>query len=454
MRVSFPVTLLDTLTDLERQPRARRYSDEEYNLDGFRRWLAAQDSPQQATPWLHVAGTKGKGSTCAMAESLLRAHGLRTGLFTSPHLEHYGERFRLGGHAWTFPEFEAALARIEPWLDRREPHPSVDKTWLRTVFEVLTAMCFREFAAAGVEAGVLEVGLGGRLDCTNVVDPVVCAITPIGMDHLHVLGSTIEEIAREKAGIIKPGVPVAVFTPWDERRRAAWEAIASVARERDAPLLEPCAFRILESQPRSQKVRLFIADDAVDVELPLAGDHQAANLALAVGAASEFLARRGRALDPAAVAAGVASVSWPGRLEIHSGPPALVVDAAHCPLSAAALGRNLPALAAEAPGPFVLLWGMNRDKDRAAFLRALLEAAPSGAIAYCVCFPLAGGRGATAEELAATAREQGLAVEIAASPQDAVTRGMAVAGSNASLLATGSLYALVPMTRRHHELLG
>ncbi|MBX3728359.1 MAG: hypothetical protein KF858_04170 [Candidatus Sumerlaeia bacterium] len=444
------MTILDRLTDLERQPRARTYSDEEYNLAGFRRWLGRLGNPQDATPWIHVAGTKGKGSTCALVESILRAHGLRTGLFTSPHLDHYGERFRFDGRAWTLGEFERALERLEPMLDQREPHPSRDKTWLRTVFEVLTALAFREFV--GVEAGVLEVGLGGRLDCTNVVAPRVCAITPIGMDHMHVLGNTIEAIALEKAGILKPGVPAVVFTPFDERRAHAHATIVARAHEVGAPLVEPCPVEVLDAFPHGQRVRVHLDSGVDELMLALPGDFQAANLGIAVRTAELFLRQIGRSLDVHALAHAAATVEWPGRLEVHAGTPPLVIDAAHCPLSAAALGRNLATLAPVAAGPFVLLWGMNRDKDREAFARALLEAAGRDTIVRAVCFPLPGTRGATPQDLASTANALGVEAECALSPADGLDIAAAYAtAARGSVLATGSLYALTALRARHAE---
>lgn len=450
------MSLLDRLLDLERRPLARPYTDEGYDLRGYRQWLEERGFLPLAVSVIHIAGTKGKGSTAAMVEALLHAAGLRTALFTSPHLVHYGERFRFDGRPWTPDEFEAALERFVPLFDDRQVAQIERPHGLRTVFEVLTAMALAEASARAVDVLILEVGLGGRLDCTNVIDaPRVCAITPIGLDHVKILGNTIEQIAAEKAGIIKAGRPVAVFAPVDARQEQARAVIENQAIRLDAPVLDPPSIRILSRDGGGQEIELAPPGEApIRVHLALRGDHQAQNFALASRIAAEFLVQQGFALSPEHLAAGAERVRWPGRLDVIAGPPALVLDGAHCPLSARALGRSLHHLREIAPPPWTLIWGMQADKDHAGFLGELLSHGPAGGIVTVVCYEVPGGRGAPAGALVEAARARALSAHEAASPQDAAAAAFEDAQSRGgSLLACGTLYTLAPIAARHGELL-
>ncbi len=295
-----PATLQQALEQLYGQERRR----DRLGLDGTRALLAALGNPERRFRAIHVAGTNGKGSVCAMIERVLREGGVRTGLFTSPHLVDFRERFRVSGRwpdeEWLF----GALHRIESLPEGKD----------RTFFEVATALGFLDFAARGVEWAVVEVGLGGRLDTTNVLEPELCVITPIGLDHTEILGGTIEEIAREKAGIVKPGVTVVIGAGMDPRAR---EVIAAAARERRAPLVE--------------------AESVAAPATPaLAGTHQLAN-ARTARAAIAVLAGFGLAVPPDDVAKGLAAARWPGRFEAASGEPRLWWDGAHNPPGLAAL---------------------------------------------------------------------------------------------------------------------
>jgi dihydrofolate synthase / folylpolyglutamate synthase len=228
--------ILDRLLDLEKTPLALRYNDREYDLDGFRRWLADLGSPQDGLPFVHIAGTKGKGSTGVMIEGLLRELGYPTAFFSSPHLKHFGERYRYDGVPWTFEEFEANLERLVEGLSQRHRQVLDEPHRYRTAFEFLTLLALVEFSSRDrrLESAnpdtprqviVWETGLGGRLDCTNVVDPVVSVITALGLDHTAVLGNTIEQIAAEKAGIIKPGRPVVVSRQYPEFYDRVWPVL-------------------------------------------------------------------------------------------------------------------------------------------------------------------------------------------------------------------------------------
>jgi dihydrofolate synthase/folylpolyglutamate synthase len=379
---------------------------EKLGLDGTRALLAALGDPQRRFRVVHVAGTNGKGSTCALIERALRATGARTGLFTSPHLVEFRERIRVNGQ-WADDE---GLERILARLDRL---PGIDA---RTFFEVVTALGFAWFAEHGVEWAVVEVGLGGRLDCTNVVEPDVTVITSVGLDHTEILGDTIEAIAAEKAGIAKPGVPLVLAPGLDPAARAVIEAIAA---GRGAPVL--------------------LARDAAPGTTD-AGDFRGGTNAAAAAAALEALAGRGAipraALDPERMARAFAAAHWPGRFEMAPDAPGLWWDGAHNVQGLVALGALWRTRGLPPPGAVAL--ALSRDKDAAGMLGALAGFAPDATI---VATPFAGGRARPAEEIADAARALGGTAETAPDVATACRRAVALAASGPALL-TGSLFAV------------
>lgn len=309
-------------------------------LDRMREALARLGDPQKTFPAaVQIAGTNGKGSTAAMTEAILRAVGLRTGLYTSPHLCRFTERIRIDGR-------EADGDGLAE-LDRRVAATGVPLTY----FEIATALGFLAMASAGVEAAVLETGLGGRLDAVTTAEPCATAITSIGLDHTAYLGDTLTAIAREKAGILKSGVPCFLGRLPAEADRE----IARVAASVGAPIA-----RLERDLP------------AVAAPLGLAGAHQRDNAAIAVALARTAAARLGRALDGEAIARGLRSVSWPGRLERLADD--LLLDCAHNEEGARMLAAALPEIAAGRP--VALLVSIVSDKDPEAMLRALTPVAP------------------------------------------------------------------------------
>jgi len=317
-----------------------------WDLERVRALLAVLGNPQERCRFIHVAGTNGKGSVCAMLESALRASGLRTGLYTSPHLVEARERIRIDGEliaeaAWV-AAFDRVHAAAEELLGREaiDTHPSF--------FESLTAMAFVAFAEAAVDIVVLEVGLGGRLDATNVVTPEVAVITPVDFDHEAFLGSSIESIAAEKAGIIKARRPV-VFA---EQRPEAFRVLERRALELDAPVTLSSAWRVdeLEFLPNGSRFTLT-ADEAIPVECPLAGEHQVENARTAAAALSIF------GISAAAIREGIARAKWPGRLEFLGG---FILDGAHNPAGARALAAYIGRFFANEP--VRLIYGAMRDK--------------------------------------------------------------------------------------------
>ena len=307
------------------QVTAYRYP-EVFSLDRMERLLDRLGNPHRRYPTLHVAGTKGKGSTCAFAASILRAAGLRVGLYTSPHLITFRERFRINGR----PIPEEKLAEV---VGRIQPNAAPDLTF----FEVTTACAFLYFAQERVDAAVVEVGLGGRLDATNLLMPEVTVITPISLDHMDKLGDTVEAIAREKAGIIKPGVPVVMASQPIEARRVFEETAVG----RGAPL------HGVEKEVRSDEVILSLEGTRCgietpvrsypDLQIPLLGRHQLSNAVAAIRAVELFAQRRGLSLTSRAVQEGLRQTEWPGRCQLIQGNPPILLDGAQNAASARVL---------------------------------------------------------------------------------------------------------------------
>ena len=371
-----------SFTNFEVTP-ATQYGSKTFDLTRMERLLAALGDPHDKFRAIHVAGTKGKGSTAAMIESILRAAGHRTGLYTSPHLHTFRERIRVNGVLIPESGVMTGIAKIKPIADTL---PQI------TTFEIMTALAFDYFAVRGVEFAVLEVGLGGRLDATNVVTPRISVITSISYDHTAILGKTLTEIAREKAGIIKRGTPV-VTAPQHEEALAV---IQQVAREKGAPLTEVSAeleFQVAslrsqasglkfqvsrKSQDLDSQVFTLEAEDlrpvTWDLRLPLLGHHQLVNAATAL-AAIAVLREQGIAISDGAIRDGLASVQWPGRFEILEREPLLVVDGAHNADSAHQLVETLHSLRAHTP--IHLIFGASNDKDIEGMFAELLPHAAS-----------------------------------------------------------------------------
>jgi dihydrofolate synthase/folylpolyglutamate synthase len=295
-------------------------------------------SPQKAYPVIHISGTNGKTSTARIADSLLRSFGLRVGRYTSPHLESVTERITIDGVPLTEEQFTAAYEDVAPYVELVDSRMPVKMTF----FEVLTAMAYAAFADAPVDVAVVEVGLGGLWDATNVVEAATCVVTPIGLDHVPLLGTTIAEVAAEKAGIIHPGATVMLAAqPPDAAEvllRRCVEVGATVARE-------GLEFGVIERRTAvgGQQVTLQgLAGTYDEMFLPLFGEHQAANAACALAAVEAFLGGgESRQIDPEAVREGLADARSPGRLEVVRTSPTVVLDAGHNPHGMAATVRAL-----------------------------------------------------------------------------------------------------------------
>lgn len=452
-----------------------RYGTKEFDLARFRLMLGRLGNPQRACTSFHVAGTKGKGSTSALIHSVLRAHGLRTGLFTSPHLVSYCERIVLDGEPVNERDFCALLEQLAP-LACAEPRDDDSPHGLRTVFELLTAAAFVHFSASACDAMVIETGLGGRLDSTNVFDdpPFMeghshCAvITSIGYDHTAILGDTIGAIAAEKAGILqRHGAAVLGEQPEDWAEDVG-DAVSATARRKGVAPPTPAAglvrivdvgHRMVDGRPRL-RARLASAAGAprtasglsaalahgLDVDCPLVGAHQAANIQTAVAALmatagdSGAIGSPGVPLDPIMVQEGIRSVRWPGRFEVVSTDPTVVVDGAHCPLSAAALAATFRLVYGDRP--VVLVSGFLRDKAAARIASALVERLGPRIVVTC---PPPCPRAADGESIARAFREGGADTVVGADGTDAaLNTALASVPAGGAVVVTGSLFMVGP----------
>jgi len=341
-----------SFADYERLPR----SGIVWDLARIEALLKRLGNPQDAARSVHIAGTKGKGSTAAMIASILTRAGYRTGLYTSPHLLSFTERLQVDGQ----PIAEDAWARLTGALKPEiEAVNQLGEIGELTTFEILTALAFTYFREIGTDYQVLEVGLGGRLDATNVVAPEVCVITSISFDHMDVLGDTLAQIATEKAGIIKPGSTVVCSPQFPE----AMEVIERVCRERGARLVRvgtEVTWCRGDFSPEGQSFRLTGLKREYDLYIPQLGEHQLENAAIAVTAV-EVLAGMGAIVSPENIAAGLEQVHWPGRLQTLRREPRVVVDSAHNAYSVKRLSEALK-------GYFhfdrvILVLGVSSDKD-------------------------------------------------------------------------------------------
>jgi dihydrofolate synthase/folylpolyglutamate synthase len=430
--------------DYERR-RSVPYTEAAWDLDRTRRVLAALGNPQAKLRYVHVAGSKGKGSTAANIESVLRASGLRVGFYTSPHLHTFRERIRVDGKLLQRDELLNLLHQCQPAI---EAVPGI------TTFEIITAIALLHFAQQEVPWAVLEVGLGGRLDATNVITPAVSVITPISFEHTALLGDTLDQIAREKAGIVKPGVPVVSGLQEDEALAAIAEVcarqgsrLAVVGRDwHYRPAADSLAGQVFDvtcSGPGSATAPDAAASWPLNCNLaglhtPLLGLHQLANATTAVAACWE-LAQTGVPIDEASLRLGLANVRWPARLEVlqqaSAVGPTIVLDSAHNASSARLL---VAALAGYFPErPVTLVFGASNDKDVDALLRELVPMASTVIISRS-----RHPRAADPADLARRAEDTGASppVRVAGSVAQALAWALAAAPPSAVICITGSLF--------------
>ncbi len=382
-----------------------------FGLENIRFLLGHLGNPQLAFRSIHVAGTNGKGSVTAMVDTILRQAGLRSARYTSPHLIDLSERFVIDGSPVSDAELRRSAAAVQLAIEALIGAGTLSAK--PTFFEATTAVAFDLFRHARVDFAVIEVGLGGRLDSTNVLEPIVTAITSIDFDHRQYLGDTIAEIAGEKAGIIKPGVPVVVGDVTHEARAV----IARVAREQRAELIRADA----------------LPSTYATAPIGLRGEHQRLNAAVAVRVI-EALERTGVSVGERAIAEGLATVRWPGRLDRRRLPNGheILLDAAHNPAGARALASYLRGGGLKP----TLVFGAMRDKDVEGMLTVLLPE-----IERVIVTQPSNPRAADPEELATTIRAlaPSMPVDVIASPRQAITSATT---DSSRVLVAGSIFLL------------
>ena len=398
-------------------------SGKKEGLTNMRAVMARLGNVQDDLKMVHVAGTNGKGSTCAMLERALREAGYKTGLYTSPYIEKYNERIRINGAPIEGEKLAQLVERVWPVIEGcREEGMCI------TEFELGTVLAFLAFAKENVDIAIIEVGLGGRLDPTNIIHPLVSVITNVGMDHMHFLGDTIEEIAMEKAGIMKRSTPVVLG--WQEENVRAVLLDAAKALE------------ILVMEPAAQNVREMSRGTAFDVSRPdgmmkdvavsLTGRHQVQNAAAALGALDTLRRHGFDRITEETTRRALTDVHWPGRLEFFG---RVILDGAHNEPGVKALRQYMDAWLPKEKT--VLLTGMMADKDVACMTEQL---APG--VRCVVATQPAIPRAMAAGELACAFEQQGAKVYAVADPKEALQRARELAGSDGTVLCAGSLYLI------------
>ncbi|MEK7348146.1 MAG: Mur ligase family protein [Candidatus Eisenbacteria bacterium] len=405
-------------------------------LEGIERLLASAGRPDRAFPSALIAGTNGKGSTAAHLSSILRAAGRRVGLYTSPHLVRFHERIRIDGAEIGDEALESLLAR---WWPRFEEEPT-------SFFEAATALCFDHFAASRIDFGVVEVGLGGRLDATNILTSRVSVITTIASDHAEILGGTLARIAREKAGIVKEGGTLVLGVRRPEPR-AEILRVAAARGSRVLRLGADARYAARSVDPSGTTFHLATPSFRGTLRTPLIGVHQARNAALAALAAEAILAPEGlsdREIGEA-IAAGVEATRWPGRAELLPGDPPLLLDVAHNVEGAQAIAATVSALFGGRPVAVVAAF--SRDKEHGSILRALGTCA-----SRFVLTEFAGERATPAGELVrhAPARHPEARAVRASAEALALAREWARANGGA-LLVTGSFFLIGEVLAHLHR---
>lgn len=401
---------------MQRYPAYQPYDTSGWSLERMQRLLSRLGEPQQAYPAILITGTKGKGSTAAMIESILRAAGRRTGLYTSPYLHSFRESVRLDGALVEESLLAETLNAVKP---------AVEATPGLTRFELQTALALAVFAGVQVDVAVIEVGLGGRRDATNAVDPLVSVITPISYDHTHILGETLTEIAREKAGIIRPGGCVVSASQVDEVRGV----VVQICQDLDATLV------FAEQDWQAGEARLegqtFTLEDE-PYRLPLLGRHQIGNALTALVAVTCFIEQVGWQVPLVARRLGLAQVEWPGRFEILARQPLLIVDGAMNGESIRMLIEALRLYFADRPWHFI--FGASADHPVADMLAALLP------VARQIWVTAAHYRAEKPDQLAHIAAELGYSVAVTDNPLQALEAAQESVGLEEVICVTGSLF--------------
>ncbi len=416
-----------------------RYTADKFNLDRLHEFMHYLGAPHKDYGIIHIAGTKGKGSVSAMCASVLAAEGYKTGLYTSPHMVDFTERVQVNGQYIPKRDLVEVVNQLKPVTEKV---PEI------TTFELTTAMALLYFSQQDVDYAVLEVGLGGRLDATNIVDPLVSVITSISYDHVKILGNTLSEIATEKAGIIKPNIPV-VISPQKEE---AWQKLEEIAKKNNSPIIRvgrnylyAADNHSLDGQsllvwtPEEQPlVDEFIESAGRDIwspmrfRIPLLGFHQVENAATAY-ATLKTIEKYGVRLSQRSYQQGFASVQWPGRMEMLRKQPPIVIDSAHNRYSALKLRQ---AMDDYFPGlPIIMVFGASEDKDIEGMFHELMPR-----VWRVITTESSHPRSIEADYLASMAHRFGRPAQALVPVEDALVTALEEAGQESVLLVTGSIF--------------
>lgn len=416
--------------------KADTYSPERFKLERMEQLHRSLGSPTEDYPVIHVAGTKGKGSVCILCASALQQAGYKVGLYTSPHLDDYAERIQING---AFIPHEDLVKMVEL------VKPDVAIIPELTTFEITTALAFKYFSEQKVDISVIEVGLGGRLDATNVVKPIVSVITSISYDHTHLLGNTLSAIAGEKAGIIKPEVPI-VSSPQQEE---AQRVIDEVARRMNAPITHvgrDILYKEESHSIESQELTVWSAANdhftPLTLSIPLLGSHQVSNAATAY-AALKIFSKRCMHVDDQDIQQGFSKAFWPGRFEIIQRTPPVILDCAHNRDSALKLCQTVSEYF---PGKsIVLIFGASEDKDIPGMFAELMPMVRK-LIAVKSFHP----RAIDPNKLVEMAKSYGHDVEICENIPHALEQALQMVGEDGLVLITGSIF-VVAEARKYWE---
>lgn len=421
-----------------------------FDLAHMRVLLKAIENPERKFPSVLIAGTNGKGSTAATLASILQASGLKTGLYTSPHLARINERIRINGEAIADERFALVHDLVERTAERLVEDGELP--WHPSFFEMLTAIAFEHFATSKVEIAVLEVGMGGRLDATNVVRPRVSVITDISLDHQKFLGNTIAEIAAEKAGIIHAnGVVITLPQTPDANNVIGNVVLAKDARAVSAaqyvPPVSPASPDYtqhlsehvrgasgMDSQLPLSRYPLQVLGKEILVETPLVGRHQLRNIALAIAAAEE-LSKQGFPVTADSIERGIRETRWPGRFQVIAGSPQIILDVAHNPAGAWALRSTLSACCENRRLTFV--FGAMRDKAVGEIAQILFSLSET-----VVATSVPNLRSATPEEIRDAASRTGAEIEIRQDVAAALERAREITPADGIIVVTGSIYVV------------
>jgi dihydrofolate synthase/folylpolyglutamate synthase len=406
------------------------YAAPGYSLRHVEELLNRMGNPQLAARTIHISGTKGKGSVAVMIAQVLSGSGYKTGLYTSPHLHTLRERISVDGSLISEADFAAAMAEVKPFVESLKKDANFRQL---TYFEALTALAFAYFQKKQVDFQVLEVGLGGRLDATNVAIPLVCIITPISLDHTQILGNSLEEIAREKAGIIKSGCSV-VISPQPEEAAAV---IANICHEKEAKVVQvgkDITWHKINGDSKQQSLVIEGRTSKYQVSIPLLGDFQLENAAAAV-AALEILSSEGFAISAANITQGLARVKWPGRFQILQQNPTVLVDGAHNVTSMRGLVSNIKAYFSYKR--IFLVFGTSCDKDIPGIVNELVPLSPQ-----VIVTRTEHSRAAPLPTLAAEFTKRGINIETRETVTEAITRALSLADRTDIICVTGSLFVV------------